>query len=76
MLFGLAIGAIAGYCYRKMEEKNGNTDLGEEVNKFTSKAKQKFHDVVDTGKNKMEYMKDRAEYGMKEAKNGIEDITQ
>ena len=56
VLFGLAVGVVVGYVLRRMDG-------------LTDKAKKKVKDVVDTGKNQVEYVKDRVEHMVEKPKS-------
>lgn len=62
VLFGLAIGVVVGYVFRRMEDQGQFKCLENELYGLTDKAKKKVKDVVDTGKNQVEYIKDRVEH--------------
>ena len=61
VLFGLAVGVVVGYVLRRMEDQGQFECLENELHGLTDKAKKKVKDVVDTGKNQVEYVKDRVE---------------
>ena len=62
VLFGLAVGVVVGYVLRRMEDQGQFECLENELHGLTDKAKKKVKDVVDTGKNQVEYVKDRVEH--------------
>jgi len=64
LIVGLAVGIVIGYLARISQENYICTggDLNDDLNDFSSRAKNKIKDAVDKGKNKVEYLKDRAEY--------------
>ena len=66
VLFGLAVGVVVGYVLRRMEDQ-GQFECLE--NGLTDKAKKKVKDVVDTGKNQVEYVKDRVEHMVEKPKS-------
>ncbi len=76
MLIGIAVGAIAGYLVGKLSEKENRERLMEEFDKYSDKAKNTFKDVVDVSKNKLEYLKDRADSKFSKAKESIEEATE
>lgn len=61
VLFGLTVGVVIGYALRRMEDQGQFDSLGDKIGQFADKAKRKVKDVVDTGKNHIEYAKDRVE---------------
>lgn len=68
VLFGLTVGVVIGYVLRRMEDQ-GQFDAWEnKLGEYADKAKKKMKNAVDTGKNQLEYAKDRVEsYGNKAA---------
>ena len=66
VLFGLAVGVVVGYVLRRMEQFEC---LENELHGLTDKAKKKVKDVVDTGKNQVEYVKDRVEHMVEKPKS-------
>jgi len=67
LIVGLAVGAVFGYIMRASQERCSVDHLNDNVNEFASKAKNKIKDAIDIGKNKVEYLKDRAEYELNKA---------
>lgn len=61
VLFGLTVGVVIGYALRRMEDQGQFDALGDKLGQFADKAKKKVKNVVDTGKNQVEYAKDRIE---------------
>jgi len=59
VIIGAIIGVAAGYAVSKMNNKGQFDHMGENLNKMTSKAKKKIKDVMDSGKNQVEYLGDR-----------------
>ena len=59
VLFGLAVGVVVGYVLRRMEDQGQFECLENELHGLTDKAKKKVKDVVDTGKNQVEYVKEK-----------------
>ena len=57
ILFGLAVGVVVGYILRRMEDQRQFECLENELHGLTDKAKKKVKDVVNTGKNQVEYVK-------------------
>lgn len=74
ILFGIAVGAVAGYLAGVLSEKENRDKLVEEFDKYVDKARNKFKDVVDVTKNKAEYLKDRAESKFNKGKDAIEEV--
>lgn len=68
VLFGLAVGVVVGYVLRRMEDQGQFECLENELHGLTDKAKKKVKDVVDTGKNQVEYVKDRVEHMVEKPK--------
>ena len=71
VLIGTAIGLAAGYAIYKLAQQGKLDCLCDDVNKFAGKTKRNFKNMVDTGKNQAEYIKDRIEY---EYENGKEKL--
>ena len=69
VLFGLAVGVVVGYVLRRMEDQGQFECLENELLGLTDKAKKKVKDVVDTGKNQVEYVKDRVEHMVEKPKS-------
>jgi len=67
LIVGLAVGAVFGYLARASQERCTIDQLNDNVNEFAGKAKNKIKDAIDKGKNKVEYLKDRAEYELNKA---------
>lgn len=61
VLFGLTVGVVIGYALRRMEDQGQFDTLGDKLGQFADKAKKKVKNAVDTGKNQVEYAKDRVE---------------
>ena len=66
---GLAVGVVVGYVLRRMEDQGQFECLENELHGLTDKAKKKVKDVVDTGKNQVEYVKDRVEHMVEKPKS-------
>ena len=71
VLFGLAVGVVVGYVLRRMEDQGQFECLENELHGLTDKAKKKVKDVVDTGKNQVEYVKDRVEHMVEKPKSKL-----
>ena len=69
VLFGLAVGVVVGYVLRRMEDQGQFECLENELHGLTDKAKKKVKDVVDTGINQVEYVKDRVEHMVEKPKS-------
>lgn len=64
VLFGLSAGVALGYVLRKMKDQGQFDAWEDKMGEYADKAKKKVKNVVDAGKNQMEYVKDRVEdYG-------------
>lgn len=64
VLFGLSAGVVIGYVLRKMKDQGQFDAWEDKMGEYADKAKKKVKNVVDAGKNQMEYVKDRVEdYG-------------
>lgn len=61
VLFGLTVGAVIGYVLRRMEDQGQFDSLENKLGEYADKAKKKVKNAVDSGKNQMEYVKDRVE---------------
>lgn len=62
VLLGLAVGVVVGYVLRRMEDQGQFEALEDDFHGCMDKAKKKVKDVVDTGKNQVEYVRDRVEH--------------
>lgn len=71
ILIGAALGAAAVYVIAKLQKEGKLEHLCDNWNVFSSKAKRDLKNVVDAGKNQVEYIKDRVEY---EYQNGKEKL--
>lgn len=74
ILFGIAIGAVAGYLAGVLSEKENREKLSDEFGKCVDKAKNKFKDIVDVTKNKAEYLKDRASAKLSQGKEALDNL--
>lgn|GEM_PF-59619 len=78
MVLGATIGAAAGltlgYLTRMAYDKGYFDQLSDSMHELAFKAKKKFKDVVDTGQNSVEYLKDRAEYEMRKNKRRLAEM--
>ncbi|WP_139785126.1 YtxH domain-containing protein [Parabacteroides sp. Marseille-P3160] len=74
ILFGIAIGAVAGYLAGVLSEKENREKLSDEFGKCVDKAKNKFKDIVDVTKNKAEYLKERAETKINKGKEALDEL--
>lgn len=54
LVFGLAVGVITGYMFRRMEEKGQFDALYEKANEWAEKTTTKIKSAVDSGINKIE----------------------
>lgn len=61
VLLGLSAGVVIGYALRKMKDQGQFDAWEDKVGEYADKAKKKVKNVVDSGKNQMEYVKDRVE---------------
>ncbi|MDL2221961.1 hypothetical protein LJC35_05365 [Parabacteroides sp. OttesenSCG-928-N08] len=61
LLFGMAIGVIVGYAFRKMEDDGKLDRVREKGGEWADKAKKKVKNLVDTTVNEVEYIADRVE---------------
>lgn len=70
LIVGIAVGVVIGYLARISQENYICTGkhLNDDMNELASKAKYKIKDAIDKGKNKVEYLKDRAEYEINKIK--------
>ncbi|WP_106831376.1 YtxH domain-containing protein [Parabacteroides pacaensis] len=64
LILGIAAGVAAGYYVRKMADEGKFDKVYGEAHEFAGKAKQKIKDVVDTGKDKAEYLTEQAKSAM------------
>lgn len=62
LLIGVAVGLIAGYMIRKMEDDGKFACVCDDVSALADKAKKKVKDLVDTTVNQAEYIADRVEH--------------
>lgn len=74
VLIGIAVGAVAGYLIGKLSEKENREKLLEEFEKYSDKARNKIKDVVDVSKNKLEYLKERADSKLGKVKEELENL--
>lgn len=61
-LLGVAFGFVIGYLTRRMVDQGKFDCMCDDVSVLADKTKKRIKDVVDTGKNQMEYIKDRMEH--------------
>ncbi|MDR2918846.1 MAG: hypothetical protein LBV72_05725 [Tannerella sp.] len=73
-VMGVALGAAIGYIASRMREQGFFEEACDSFNDFASKTKKKAKDIIDQGVNELEYVKDRAEYKMKEGKAKIDEV--
>lgn len=73
-LVGAAIGLAASYVVYKMYQQGKLDGVCDSVNRFAGKTKRDLMTAVDAGKNQVEYLKDRAEYGVHKAKEKIDEV--
>ena len=71
VLLGAALGAAAVYLAIKLHKEGKLDGVYDNLNAFASKAKRDFRNVVDPGKNQVEYLKDRVEYGIQSGKEKL-----
>ncbi len=66
IVLGTALGATVGIalaCLAKAAYERGYFDsVSDSMHNFAFKTKKKFKNAVDTGKNEIEYLQDKAEY--------------
>lgn len=72
LILGIAAGVAAGYYARKMADEGKFDKVCGEAHEFAGKAKQKIKDVVDTGKDKAEYLTDQAKHAMNKGQEHLE----
>jgi len=65
-IFGIVLGAIAGYYYREIKERGDFDQLTDDVNDIANRAKRDLKNVVDKGKNQVESLKYQAENKIEE----------
>lgn len=74
VLIGAALGAVgvAATCIIIKLYKDGKLDGPyNDLHAFASRRKRDFMNAVDRGKNQMEYIKDRVEYGIQSSKEKL-----
>ncbi|WP_108822972.1 hypothetical protein [Dysgonomonas sp. Marseille-P4361] len=74
VLIGAAIGAagVAVTCLLVKLYKEGKFDGAcDDLNAFASRRKRDFRNAVDAGKNQLEYIKERVEYGVQSGKEKL-----
>ncbi|MGM5632013.1 YtxH domain-containing protein [Apibacter raozihei] len=59
LILGAALGVGIGYLIRKVQEEGCWDDLNNDFDKYASKAKKNFKNILDSGKNEADYVKDR-----------------
>lgn len=74
LFLGLAAGIAAGYAVRKMADEGKFDKVCDDAHEFAGKAKQKIKDVVETGKNKAEYLADEAKSTVDKGYNHMDNV--
>ena len=68
----LIIGAIAGvaafFVIKTLKDQGKLDKVADELNGLALKAKREFKNVLDSGKNQANYLRDKAEYELKKIK--------
>ncbi|MBD8388028.1 hypothetical protein [Dysgonomonas sp. BGC7] len=76
VLIGAAVGLAAGYVLYRLYQDGKLDGICDSANKFATKAKRDLKNAVDVSKNQVEYLKERAEYGVNKAKEKLDEISE
>lgn len=75
LILGIAAGVAAGYYARKMADEGKFDKMYGEAHELAGKAKQKVKDVVETGKDKAEYLAGQAKHAMNKGEEHLDMAT-
>lgn len=73
-VMGVALGTAIGYVASRMQEQGFFEEVSEGFNEFASRTKKKAKNIIDQGVNELEYVKDQAEYKVKEGKAKMDEM--
>lgn len=62
LIIGIVLGAIVGYCAKGMKRRGQFGEIGDELDKYTSKARKKLRYTVEAGKSQIEDLRNKAEH--------------
>ena len=73
-IMGIALGTAIGYIASRMQEQGFFDEVSDGFNEFASRTKKKAKNIIDQGVNELEYVKDRAEYKVREGKAKMDEM--